>query len=149
MIKLEVKGKSMLPLIKIGDQIEIEQVKDIKIGDIIVFNTKNFPIVHRVIGKYKIKGKKFFVHKGDNSFIPGITKEDSIIGKLTSINRDEKFIKLNNNWCKHHKILIFYYSIIIYLFSFFYNLIKIPAIKSINYKMWKMIIFITRLIKLK
>lgn len=120
-MKMVVAEKSMSPLINIGDKILIEKTaaSAFKIGEIIVFKTNTFLIVHRIVGKFKIKKNCFFIHKGDKSFIPGIVKEDSILGKVIQIKSKRKQRKINSIYLLSW--YCFYYFISLFLRFYYWN----------------------------
>ncbi|MDR2874251.1 MAG: signal peptidase I, partial [Methanobrevibacter sp.] len=75
-----VVSESMEPLMYKGDIVGIEKTglfglkefdaKDIKVGDIVVYNSEWFsggPIIHRVINITEVNGSKLYTIKGDNN----------------------------------------------------------------------------------
>jgi signal peptidase I len=66
--KIFFTGTSMLPNIKPGCKLTVQsgRADNIEIGDIVIFN-KDKLICHRVVGKYRIGRKLYFLEKGDNS----------------------------------------------------------------------------------
>jgi signal peptidase I len=83
---LPSEGKSMYPLIKKGDRLNIKFTKpeNIKRGDIAAFRRSNAIVVHRLIGK---KGSTF-IEKGDYHIKGTHIKADDIIGKIEIGNRN-------------------------------------------------------------
>jgi signal peptidase I len=79
---LDFSGESMEPVFKNGDKVKVESVeaKNIKTGNIIVFN-RNILVCHRVWGRFKKDDKFYFWEKGDNSDCIGYISEDEIIRK--------------------------------------------------------------------
>lgn len=80
----EVLTGSMEPTIKIGDDVLIEITKDIKIGDIVVFDNKennNF-IIHRVV---KINETEVITKGDNNNAIDSAIPKEDIIGKTLII----------------------------------------------------------------
>lgn len=71
-----VESNSMYPTLKVGDIIIVKGVQpsQIKVGDIIVFSSKNvYPgltVVHRVINVMYNDGEYYFRTKGDNNPFP-------------------------------------------------------------------------------
>jgi len=69
--KSEFKSFSISSGLNIGDIVFLHGMpaKDIKVGDIIVFNSQRLgePIIHRVVKKSIINGSYFFQTKGDNN----------------------------------------------------------------------------------
>lgn len=78
-------GDSMLPTLTTGDRVTVEPAgfSDIKIGDIVVFDKERF-ICHRLLGKYKARGRYYFLERGDNSNYKGINNipSEKLIGRV-------------------------------------------------------------------
>jgi hypothetical protein len=86
-IELTVNGISMLPALLPDDKINIETNSNYKLGDILVFFYGGSGlIVHRLL----LQRKGRFFLKGDNSFALEETTGDSILGKVASIQRDNR-----------------------------------------------------------
>ncbi len=84
-IELKIKGKSMHPLLKEKDLIEIIAVKpeEIQTGDIIAYFNGTRIFVHRFIGWKKDK----MLVKGDNNKeFDFLAEKKSCLGKVTKIN---------------------------------------------------------------
>jgi len=98
-----VESSSMIPTLNIGDVVIIVGVnpRDIKVGDIIVFDKVSLipskksallslrtPVIHRVISIVEVEGELFFVTKGDANvakdswYVP----EEGVLGKTVTIN---------------------------------------------------------------
>lgn len=70
-VRFQAKGWSMRPFIRDGDFIVVSPIENssIKTGDVVFYlTTENKVIVHRVIKKYKKKGRMTVLIKGDASF---------------------------------------------------------------------------------
>ena len=80
-------GESMLPVIKPGCRLKVEHKdwRDIYIGDIVLFDRGKEFICHRVVGKYKVGNRVYFLEKGDNAGYKNvnIVRKDKVIGKVT------------------------------------------------------------------
>ncbi len=78
-------GDSMQPTLATSDRVTVEPAgySDIKIGDIVVFDKEKL-ICHRVLGKYKARGRYYFLEKGDSSEHKGINNVpfEKLIGKV-------------------------------------------------------------------
>ncbi|MBL7196800.1 MAG: signal peptidase I [Candidatus Omnitrophica bacterium] len=81
-----ISGKSMFPAIKKGWKVKIAPIspEQIKIGDIIDFGIANF-CIHRVIGRFRRKGKLFFIEKGDNVNFARVISAEEVIGKVVEV----------------------------------------------------------------
>lgn len=73
-------GKSMYPLIKQGDIVNIRFIRpaDIRVGDIVAFRRDNTTIVHRIIKR--VKGG--FIEKGDFQLKGSFIEPTQIIGRV-------------------------------------------------------------------
>lgn len=99
--QLLTKGISMKPLLLPGDIVSIKKINflSVKVNDIILVHKKNASFIHRVI----FKTNKFVITKGDANFeTDGKIFNKNILGKIYSIKRNNKDIKLND--------IYFYYS---------------------------------------
>lgn len=84
--KLSCSGESMLPLYQPGAIVSIEPIEaDVKIGDIVLYYTKEkkgcFLVLHRI----HYIAKEYVVVKGDNNYAFDIPiKKCNILGKVIS-----------------------------------------------------------------
>ena len=86
---IAVASGSMVPVFNRGDavlikQLESSEIKNLKVGDIIVFIKDKKTVMHRIIEKEEIKEGTFvYKTKGDNNNGPdkGVVEEGKIIGK--------------------------------------------------------------------
>jgi signal peptidase I len=110
-VRFQAKGWSMRPLIRDGDFIVVSPVENssIKIGDVVFYSTTgNKVIVHRLIRKYKQKGRMTVLIKGDASFSsPEKIDIQNIWGKVIAIERNGRKKRLDT---KLHQIIGFLLS---------------------------------------
>jgi signal peptidase I len=96
---IRLVGKSMLPFLKSKTLIAGRKVdiKDIHIGDIVLFKKGDIPIAHRVFKKVNSGGRIFLQAKSDTSFFsePLISYEE-IVGKVVAFKRFKTEIKIDN-----------------------------------------------------
>jgi len=89
----------MYPFICDGDILTVKQVEysSLKAGDIVFYRSSDDRlIVHRVIDKKLKNNKLILLLRGDSVFDDdGWIYSDRILGKVVSIQRDKKFIKLD------------------------------------------------------
>ena len=94
-VKITVNGTSMYPLLKDGDQVEIEKtpLEALKIGDIVVFENLNRWLAHRLIKIKKNDGRFTLITKGDSCIkFDAAIAEEAYIGKVTAFYRaDNKY----------------------------------------------------------
>ncbi|MDY6932265.1 MAG: signal peptidase I [Halobacteriota archaeon] len=111
---LSVLSGSMAPLLQIDDKVLIRSVKpdEIRFGDIVVFKDADRLVVHRVIRKYRSKdeGGLKFIQKGDATTNAEISSEEDVVGRVVSINKNDRVIE-------HNKGIWMLYNIFITLFS--------------------------------
>ena len=82
-----VSGRSMLPTIETGEKILIRSVRSeqIKIGDIVVYETNNKIISHRIVSSGPLR----FMIKGDHELVWRTYNHDCILGKVISIEKHD------------------------------------------------------------
>ena len=81
-VSIIVKGHSMFPLLKDGDNVTICISNEYYVGDILLFVYKNDELLlHRLVNK----SNRYYC-KGDNAFRLEDINKDQIIGKLTHVN---------------------------------------------------------------
>lgn len=92
-------GSSMYPFICDGDILTVEQVEysALKVGDIAFYRSSDDRlIVHRVVDKKLQSNKLMLLMRGDSVFNnDGWIYSDQVLGKVVSIQRDKKFIQLD------------------------------------------------------
>lgn len=94
------KGKSMFPLIKEGKDVLVicSQTEDVKPFDVILTKRPSGRyLLHRIIRK---NDDGTFSISGDNSYKCDCIRSDEIIGKLTTIIRDDEKNELNSLYYK-------------------------------------------------
>lgn len=105
-VRFQAKGWSMRPLIRDGDFIIVSPIENssIKTGDVVFYSaTGNKVIVHRLIRKYKQKGKITVLIKGDASFSsPEKIDIQNVLGKVIAIERNGQKKRLDT---KLHQII--------------------------------------------
>jgi len=110
-----VHGHSMLPTFKNGDKVCIVPINStqVKIGEIVVFQTGDHLTIHRVIGILESDSRTLFFHKGDNSYIPGANPipVERIIGKVMGVKRGDKVKRVDDYliWKQKNKNITRFY----------------------------------------
>lgn len=94
MLVYKTRGQSMQPMLyEERDIVIIEKPKArYKKFDVVLFNTSNKYLLHRVI---KDKGS-YFITRGDNNEFVEKVPEDAILGVLTGFTRDGKEYKVTD-----------------------------------------------------
>lgn len=79
----------MLPTLIQGDILSISSTdKDpLRSGDIVMFGKNGATICHRIIFKFKIGKRVYFLEKGDNKLSVHLLKKRNILGKVKKIYR--------------------------------------------------------------
>jgi len=125
-ITMRVLGKSMYPLIREGDPIQVEQCKprDLSMGDIITFRNDDLTVTHRVLWITRKGNDIKLITKGDNEIIsdPPVSSVH-IVGKVVGIGRANRTLNLETpSWRFMNRLLGFLFmlemaSILLYRFS--------------------------------
>ncbi len=89
----------MLPFLKSGTLISVRHadIKDIHLGDIVIFKKDDITIAHRVFKKVNLGGRFFLRTKSDISFSPEpLISYEELIGEVTAFKRFGAEIKIDN-----------------------------------------------------
>jgi ATP-binding cassette subfamily B protein len=108
-----MKGFSMFPTLRPGDRGLIEKCDfaTLKKGDIVVFRLDLKFIAHRLIDIRFQDEKPVYITKGDNnSFIDQTFDAAALVGKITSVYRGSRTIKMNSLIMKVRKTEALYFS---------------------------------------
>ncbi len=92
----ETAGFSMWPFLKDGEKVIVKRtsIRDLKVGDIILYRADNKTICHRLIRKV-IQGKiQIFYVRADNSAQIEPVTQDMFLGKVTAIIKNKNIINL-------------------------------------------------------
>ncbi|MCX8042516.1 MAG: S24/S26 family peptidase [Desulfobacterota bacterium] len=106
-------GTSMRPLIKEGYALTVvpmQESRQARIGDIILFDRGGGMIAHRMIGRKHRCDGVWFQEKGDNTFSPEWVHASSIIGKVVAIDTGTHVIDLTRwYWIPISRIVGYYW----------------------------------------
>ena len=85
-----VLSGSMYPLIKVNDRVLVKKMDTGKLraGDIILFKVDDKCIAHRIIKILKRDGRHLFYEKGDANQYANLISPESIMGKVTAIEKN-------------------------------------------------------------
>lgn len=103
LIFIEATGFSMWPFLRAKDKLVIKkvQIKELKIGDLILYHLNNQKICHRIVEKIISKDKYLIYARGDNNSKPGTQiTADMLIGKGIGIIRNGRITNLSGSWPK-------------------------------------------------
>ena len=98
-LRIPIWGCSMSPFVRSGDILTIKpsNVTKISIGDIIVFRMGQRMVAHRLIKKYKQKGKIVLLTKGDSlTYYDHPVFPKDLLGRVVSIERENRRINQDN-----------------------------------------------------
>ncbi|HXF92162.1 MAG TPA: S24/S26 family peptidase [Nitrospiraceae bacterium] len=92
LIQLRVASWSMFPTIHKGDVLEVEEAREVRPGDIVVFRRDNVLVCHRVTG-YGGPGEIFTAGERSGGFGEAVPLSD-VLAKVRAINRRGKRVAL-------------------------------------------------------
>lgn len=98
-IWVRLVGKSMLPFLRSETAIFVRKadIKEISLGDIVLYKKDDIAIAHRVIKKVKQDGRIFLRAKSDISFSSEpLISDEELIGKVVAFKRFNREIKIDN-----------------------------------------------------
>lgn len=76
-------GRSMEPTVKLGDRVRVRACRDVRAGDVVLFETADGRdhVLHRVV--FKVPGLPFFLHIGDGGSGdgPGLVHLERLVGR--------------------------------------------------------------------
>ena len=124
-VKTLAQGYSMFPFLRKGDILTVEPVpmEDIKRGDIVVFESNEQWIAHRVIRISDRNNEIQFLLRGDTNlqFDP-VVNEGNYVGKVFSFQREKKSILVSSLTRRFWKGFIQLFGI---LYNFFWTSLRL------------------------
>ncbi len=90
---IPVLGNSMRPLLREGDQVKVlHGPKDLRRGDIVVYQHEGVLIIHRLIMRVDAAGELQYLMKGDNAagIDPAIPAR-KILGRVVALRRTQRW----------------------------------------------------------
>ena len=115
-LSFRMQGFSMYPTLKAGDLGYVLKCRanDLTVGDLIVFKQNNKLIAHRLVEIVHQNNQQVFVAKGDkNSFKDAPFTENELVGKITSIQRQNRSIKSESRYMKRQRFNAEHFSSIL------------------------------------
>ena len=110
LIFIDASGFSMWPFLKSGEKLIIKKVsvKDLKIGDIILYRTREQLVCHRFVKKLNSEDGYLLYTRADAS--PNLDEaitEKMLIGKVTGILRKGRVINFMGRWrCFVNRLIV-------------------------------------------
>lgn len=94
---LPLRGTSMLPLLRDGDQVLVSHhLGNLQRGDIVVFHRAGELLAHRVLRVLVDDGRKALITKGDHVFEPDPTiAQEELIGRVLAIRRGDRKMNID------------------------------------------------------
>lgn len=94
---IPVRGMSMLPLLRDGDHLLLAHGnRDIRRGDIVVFQRSDGLIAHRVLRVLDIENGRTLVTKGDHVSAPDpLISAEELLGRVQAVRRGERQMRLD------------------------------------------------------
>lgn len=86
--RLAVRGDSMAPALRDGQEVEVERVhaRDLAVGEVAVVRTARALITHRVVGRARHRGTHVLLLKGDAAADVAIAEEPQVAGRLCGVD---------------------------------------------------------------
>lgn len=95
--RLRVLGRSMVPLIRSGDILQIHAARDYSVGDILLYTRGNDWVAHRFVGIGKSGNQTDLVMRGDALALPDLPVSiDSVLGRVDGIERGGRHLRLDS-----------------------------------------------------
>lgn len=95
---MKVISGSMCPLIEVNDRVLVKKIPGdhVRSGDIVLFRSDEFFIVHRVIKILREADSIVILQKGDANNHMSAVRPASIVGKITAIEKKGKIVELES-----------------------------------------------------
>lgn len=110
-LSFSMKGYSMYPTLRAGDKGVVEKWNpdDLKVGDIVVFKANDKLVAHRLVSIIFKENVHYFIAKGDKNNHTESFIDDALIGKITSIQRRNKTLKMESKSMKMRRFVALYF----------------------------------------
>lgn len=95
-----VISDSMSPLIEVNERVLVrkEGLKQIRLGDIILFRIEDVFVTHRVIRKSWKNDHLYFVERGDRGGSASKIPFESVLGRVVAIEKNGRLLRLDSGW---------------------------------------------------
>jgi hypothetical protein len=106
---LPIRGKSMLPMLREGDEVLVAHTRDLQPGEIAVFQQPGGLIAHRVLLGYADDAAPFLRTKGDNVLgLDPPVPYSAVVGRAVSISRRGRILDMDTaGWRRTGKMMAF------------------------------------------
>ncbi len=109
LLRIRMHGFSMYPFLKAGDVGIVDKClpNQLKIGDVVVFKSHHKLVAHRLVAIKNENNQTFYIAKGDkNKFLDTAFPADALFGRINSIERNGKLIKIESKTMKFKSFLV-------------------------------------------
>ena len=109
LLSIRMHGFSMYPFLKAGDIGIVDKcmANQLKIGDIVVFKSHQKLVAHRLVAIQQENNQTLYIAKGDkNKFLDPTFNADALFGKINSIVRNGKLMRIDSKTMKFNSFLI-------------------------------------------
>ena len=98
-MRFRAQGGSMRPFIIAGDIVTVEpaDARELRVGDVVLFQSGDLAVVHRMLYQYVRGGTAYLLTKGDS--IPSPDRpvpQTRLLGRVTAIDRNGRRIDLDS-----------------------------------------------------
>ncbi len=106
---LLIVGDSMQPFILRGDRVVVSAVQEaasVSGGDVVLLRIENALVVHRILRRFRHRGRLCFRQKGDAALQSSVVDADAVLGKVIGIERDGGIRTLDGlSWTYYRPLL--------------------------------------------
>ena len=109
LLSIRMHGFSMYPFLKAGDIGIVDKcmANQLKIGDIVVFKSHQKLVAHRLVAIQQENNQTLYIAKGDkNKFLDPTFNADALFGKINSIVRNGKLMRIDSKTMKFNSFLV-------------------------------------------
>jgi len=111
-LSFSMKGFSMYPTLQAGDKGVVEKWNpdNLIIGDIVAFKANKKFVAHRLVSIIFKNNVRYFIAKGDKNNYTETFTDDALLGKITSVQRKNKILKMDGKAMKMRKFVALHFS---------------------------------------
>jgi hypothetical protein len=102
-IRFTITTSSMRPILAPGDRVIVHgaRLEELRCGDIVLMQSGESRIAHRLIGWRRVNGVKCLVTKGDNSWVADqACLPVYFCGIIVAVQRGERRVNLRSGWAR-------------------------------------------------
>jgi signal peptidase I len=102
-IRFTITTPSMIPTLRPGDQVIVRGTRpeELRLGDIVLVQSGESRMAHRLIGWCNVDGAKCLVTKGDNSWVADLAcSPTDFCGIIIMVQRGKRRVNLRSGWAR-------------------------------------------------